>query len=102
MPELLLGPEDRDYCSAPVTANHTSSEPDMTKTIGATHCRGSATVVLMSESPDAVAGKGTVLTLTVETAPWPSSLRQLTSARNVGSSFGEPSAKMTPRTLKTR
>src|SRR5262249_41035716 len=74
----------RDACSsAPVTANHLFSEPDMTKTMGATQEDGRLTVVSMSESPVGVAGKGAVRMLTVDT--WPCDLlpfRQLTSARN--------------------
>src|SRR5947209_190025 len=73
--------------SAPVTANHLSSEPDSTKMIGATQLGGKATVVLISESPLRVAGNPPVVILTVETRPFPSSVRQLTSARNDVSSL---------------
>ena len=46
----------------PVTANHLSSLPATTKTIGATHSAGSWSWALMSESPDGVAGKPVVIT----------------------------------------
>src|SRR5207237_3042986 len=74
------------YRSAPVTANHLSSEPDITKMIGATHWGGSVTWASMSELPVVVAGKPTVVMLTVATV-FLLSTRQLTSPRNVASSF---------------
>ena len=43
--------------SAPVTANHLSSEPDKMKMIGATHCFGRPTKVSMLEFQEVVAGK---------------------------------------------
>src|SRR5438552_9238495 len=64
------------YCSPPVTANHLSSEPDITKMIGATHCPGRVTNVSMLESPERVAGKPTVVMLTVPIF-FPFSVRQL-------------------------
>ena len=76
-----------DPVSAPVTANHLSSEPESTKTIGATQLPGRLTVVLMSESPLRVAGNPLVMMLTVETLACPSSVTQLTSARNDVSSL---------------
>src|SRR5947209_2291075 len=63
--------------SAPVTANQCSSAPEITKMIGATQPPGRLTVVSISESPFRVAGKGLVVMLTVDTLPWPSSVRQL-------------------------
>src|SRR5438094_6528372 len=80
---------------APVTVNHLSSEPDMTKMIGATHGFGRLTTVSMVESPVVVAGKPPVVTLAVTTlaSPFPcpfpfcASVRQLTSARNCASSL---------------
>src|SRR5207302_5131699 len=54
-----------DPVSAPVTANHLSSEPESTKTIGATQLPGRLTIVLMSESPLRVAGNPLVMILTV-------------------------------------
>jgi hypothetical protein len=51
----------------PVTANHLSSLPAMTKTIGATHSAGSCRSASMSESPEGVAGKPGVVTLVVTT-----------------------------------
>src|SRR5207237_4746528 len=103
---------------APVTVNHLSSEPDMTKMIGATHGSGSLTTASMVESPVVFAGKPPVVTLAVTTltSPFPcpfpflSSLRQLTSARNCASSLvprilGGTSgslAKTTPVTLRCR
>jgi hypothetical protein len=55
-----------DYSlSAPVTANHFASEPDMMKMIGATHCGGMEMTVSMVESPVVVAGKPPVMVLTV-------------------------------------
>src|SRR2546428_8148742 len=76
-----------DPVSAPVTANHLSSEPESTKTIGATQLPGKLTIVLMSESPLRVAGNPLVMLLTVETLACPSSVRQLTRARNDVSSL---------------
>src|SRR5471030_405421 len=78
----LYGP----VVTLPITANHLSPAPFVTKTIGARHCAGSVTDPLISELPAGVAGKGSVMTLTVTIPPPPLiSLRQLTNPRNVAS-----------------
>src|SRR5947207_14394627 len=97
------------YCSPPVTANHLSSEPDITKMIGATHCSGRVTKASISESPDRVAGNPAVVMLTVPIF-FPFSVKQLTNPRNCVSSlmprrFGGTEgsfANTIPRTLIRR
>src|SRR2546430_13833872 len=100
---------DQPDISAPITANHLSSEPERMKMIGATQSDGSWMVVSISESPVGVAGKPCVVMLTVDTLLLPGT-RQLTSARNwlsslVPRSSGGTSgslANTTPRTLAVR
>src|SRR6185503_9443727 len=94
--------EDHSPASNPVTANHLSSLPARMKTIGATQGCGSAMVVSMSEFPDSVAANPPVVTFLVTTLS-PSSLTQLTSARNCASSFfPRSSAGTSGSSVKTR